>query len=50
MRRLLSTKDKVEIFKSRFFKCFSRNGEKYKAKRIGKRAKPWPTPTLMSNR
>ena len=50
MRRLSSTKDKIEIFRSRFFRCFSkmwRNGARYKAKRIEERADPWPTPTLM---
>jgi len=53
MERPLSTNDKVEILRSRFFKCFSRiwrNGKRYKTERIGERADPWPTPTLTSKR
>jgi len=53
MRRLLSTNDRIENFRSRFFKCFSRiwrNGERYKTERMGERADPWPTPILMSKK
>ena len=44
---LLSTKESVEIGIFRFFNCFSKMwkiGEKYKAERIGERAKPCLTP------
>jgi len=53
MRRLSSTNDRIEILRSRFFKCFSRiwrNSKRYKAERIEKRADPWPTPILTSKR
>jgi len=53
MRRPLSTNDRIEILRSRFFKYFSRiwrNGKRYKAERIGERANSWPTPTLTSKR
>ena len=49
---MLLTKDKMEIFKSRFFKWFSRiwrNRDKYKVERIEERADPYPTSTLTLN-
>ena len=39
-----------EVHIQMFFRCFSREwktGERYKAKSIGDRAEPCPTPTLM---
>ena len=53
MRRPLSTKNRIEILRSRFFKRFSRiwrNSKRYKAESMGESANPWPTPTSMSNR
>jgi len=41
-----STNKRVKIGIFRFLRCFSRiykNGERYRAKRMGKRADPWPT-------
>jgi len=49
--RPLSTNKRIEIGILRFLRCFSRickNGERYKANRIGESADPWPTPTLTS--
>jgi len=50
MRRQSFTNDKIEIFKSRFLRHFSkvwRNGARYKAEKIWERANPWPTLMLM---
>jgi len=44
-----STNKRIEIGILRFLRHFSRmckNGERYKADKIGERADPWPTPTL----
>jgi len=50
MNRLSSTKERKEIGILRFFKCFSRMwkiGERYKADKMGERAKPCLTPILI---
>jgi len=47
--RPLSMNERIEIGILRFLRHFSRickNRERYKANKIGKRADPWPTPTL----
>jgi len=47
----LSTNKRVEIGIFRFLRCFSRiykNGERYRAERMGERANPWPTLMLTS--
>jgi len=44
-----STNKRIEIGIFRFLRCFSRmcrNGERYKADKIGESADPCPTPTL----
>jgi len=49
--RPLSTNERMEIGIFRFLRCFSRiykNGVRYKADKMGERADPWPTPTLIS--
>jgi len=46
-----STNKRIEIGILRFLRRFSRmckNGERYKADKIGERADPWPTLTLTS--
>jgi len=46
-----STNERMEIGILRFLRRFSRickNGERYKADKIGERADSWPTPTLTS--
>ena len=46
-----STNERIEMGIFKIFNHFSRiyrNGVRYKAKRIGERADPWPTPTLTS--
>ena len=46
-----STNKRIEIGILRFLRYFSRmckNGERYKANRIGESADPWPTPMLTS--
>ena len=47
MKSLLSTKEITETGIFRFFDLCSKmwkTGNKYNTNRIGKRAKPWPTP------
>ena len=47
-----STNERIEMGIFKFFRCFSRiykSRVRYKAKRMGERADPWPTPTLTSN-
>jgi len=49
--RLSLTNKRIEIGILRFLRRFSRmckNGERYKADKIGERVDPWPTPTLTS--
>ena len=51
--RLSSTNERMEIGILRFFRCFSRmckNGERYKADKIGESADSWPTPILREDR
>ena len=51
MIRPSSMKERMEMGIFRFLRYFSRmykNGDKYKAERIGERADPCPTPTLTS--
>jgi len=44
IRSLSSINESVEIGIFRFFNCFSKIGERYKAEKIGKRDDPCPTP------
>jgi len=50
MKRLSSIKEMTKIEFFIFFNFFSRiwkTGIKYRADQMGKRAEPWPTPTLI---
>ena len=50
MIRPSSTNERMEIEIFRFLKCFSRinkNGVRYKADKMGERADPWSTQTLI---
>jgi len=51
--KLLLTNKSKEIWRLRFLRHFFkmwRKGAKYKAERMGDRAKPWPTLTLTSTK
>ena len=53
MSKPSSTKESKEVWRLRLLSCFSkmwRKEAKYKAERMGDRAKPWPTPMLTSTK